>query len=457
MSQSSPPAGPLIGDPTTVTPPASVPVAFLAAGAVGLFGFGFVTWFAADKLVTAPNHPAVVAAVHLGVLAFLTTAVLGAVHQFGPVVGRRPLRSIATARLTMVTVVIAGWLLPNGFAHGPEWMVVAGALLGSVAVITAAWNLSAPLSARDGGIPVVGLRISLAYLVLTVAFGVVYVLNRRAGWFPLLPNRVLAHAHLGLFGWLGLTYLSVSEKLWPMFLLSHRPTDLAGKVAVSAVGSGTLPLALGLLLALPALAWVGGALVLLGLMAHVVSLVGSVRHRRRPLELLHAYLFSSTVFLLAGIGFGAAAAIADVDPSTRSMLVAAEVGSLIAWLGLAVVGHSHKIVPFISYTALRAKGVRMHRSGRPLLFGDLYHKGTAWLTLAMMLPGFGAVVVGTLARSTEVIAVGGGLVGTAAIAAVANLFVGTRRASAVPAEKTSSQKPTRSRSDHEPTANRSDP
>lgn len=424
--------GPGIGDPTAVTPPASVPVGFLSAAAVGLFGFGFVTWFGADKLVVAPNHPAVVAAVHLGVLAFLTTAVLGAVHQFGPVVGRRPIRSVVVARLTLATMVLAAWLLPNGFAHGPEWMVIAGALLGSVAVLTAAWNLSAPLSSRDGGISVVGLRISLAYLILTVAFGVVYVLNRRAGWFPLLPNRVLAHAHLGLFGWLGLTYLSVSEKLWPMFLLSHRPSDLAGKVAVGAVGFGTLPLALGLLLALPAVSWFGGAAVLVGLVSHVTSLIVSVRHRRRPLELLHAYLFISTVFLVAGIVFGLLAAFADVNTSTRSMLVAAEVGSLIAWLGLAVVGHSHKIVPFISYTALRAKGVRQHRSGRPLLFGDLYHKGTAWLTLFMIAPGFLAIVAGTVLGSTEMIAIGGGLVGSAGVVAIANLMVGTRRASALP-------------------------
>lgn len=425
-------AVPGIGGPTAVTPPPSVPVGFLAAGAAGLFGFGFVTWFSADKLVVAPNHPAVVAAVHLAVLAFLTTAVLGAVHQFGPVVGRRPLRSVMAARLTLVSVVLAAWLLPNGFAHGPEWMVIAGALLGSVAVLTTAWNLSAPLSSRDGGIPVVGLRISLAYLILTVAFGVVYVLNRRAGWFPLLPNRVLAHAHLGLFGWLGLTYLSVSEKLWPMFLMSHRPSDLAGKVAVSAVGLGTLPLALGLLLALPALAWTGGALVSVGLVSHMASLVSSVRHRRRPLELLHAYIFTSTAFLMAGIMFGVVAAVADVDPSTRSMLVAAEVGSLIAWLGLAVTGHSHKIVPFISYTALRAKGVSKHSSGRPLLFGDLYHKGTAWLTLSMIAPGFVAIVVGTVAGSTGAVAIGGVLVGSAGVVAIVNLTMGTTRASALP-------------------------
>ena len=419
---------PGIGDPTAVTPPASVPLGFLAAAAVGLLGFGLATWFAADRLVTLPNHPGVVSAVHLGVLAFLTTAALGALHQFGPVVGRRPIRSITAARVTMVAIVLAGWLLPNGFAHGPEWMILAGAVSGALAVVLAAWNLSAPLSSHSGGVPVIGLRISMIYLMITVAFGVVYVLNRRAGWFPLLPNRVLAHAHLGLLGWLGLTYVSVAEKLWPMFLLSHRPSARSGAVAVGGIGAGVLPLALGLLFAIPALAWTGGVLVVAGLSAHLVSLIEYVRHRRRPLELLHGYLFASAVFLVAGVVFGFVAATAEVSTAARATLVTAEVGSLIGWLSLALAGHSHKIVPFIVYTWLRSKGVRTHASGRPLLFGDLYRRGPAWTTLALLGTGFAAILMGTLIAESSVAAVGGALVGVAAVVTLANLATGRRLA-----------------------------
>ncbi len=420
-------------NPAALTPPASVPLGFLAASGAGLIGFGFATWFAADRLVISPSLPGVVAAVHLGVLAFLTMAVLGALHQFGPVVGRRRLRSVAAARVSLATMVLAAWLLPNGFAHGPEWMVLAGGLLGAVTVVVVAWNVSAPLSSRTGGVPVRGLRISLAYLGLTVAFGVVYVLNRRAGWFPLLPNRVLAHAHLGLLGWLGLTYVSVSEKLWPMFLLAHRPSARSGGVAVAAIGAGVLPLALGLLLAIPLLAWVGAVAVVAGLAAHVVSLASCIRHRRRPLELLHAYLFVSTAFLLAGVVFGLAAAVAGVGTSTRAALVAAEVAALMAWLTLAIVGHSHKIVPFIVYGRLRSRGVGTHRSGRPLLFGDLYRKGPAWAVLVLLAAGYGAILVGVTTAAPGAVAAGGGLVGIAGIAATANLALGPRLASTAPA------------------------
>ncbi|HEX6946505.1 MAG TPA: hypothetical protein VF246_04065 [Acidimicrobiia bacterium] len=416
------------GDRVAMTPPPSVPLSFLGAAAFGLFGFGFVSWFAADKLVTVPNHPGAVAAVHTGVLAFLTVAVLGALHQFAPVVGNRRLRSVVAGRLTMVAMVAAGWLLPNGFAHGPEWMILAGGLSGAVGVAAAAWNLSGPLSSRSGGVPVIGLRFSIAYLVVTVGFGLVYVLNRHAAWFPLLPNRVLAHAHLGLLGWLGLTYVAVAEKLWPMFLLAHRPRARSGMVAVTAVGTGTLPLALGLLFAVEWLAVAGGLVVLVGLGAHLVSLASSVRHRRRPLEMLHAYLACSTLFLLAGVAFGVAAAFADVTPATRMILVGVEVGSLLAWLALAVAGHSHKIVPFIQYTRLRSQGVERHRSGRPLLFGDLYRRGPAWLTLALLSGGFGLILAGMLAGAASLTAVGGASLGIAGIVVGLNLALGPKLA-----------------------------
>lgn len=422
----APPAG--IGDPTAVTPPPSVPLGFLISAAIGMVGFGFVTWFAADRLAATPTHPGAVGAVHMGVLAFLTVAVLGALHQFGPVVGRRELRSVPAARVTLVTMVVAAWLLPNGFAHGPEWMILAGGLSGAVGVAAAAWNLSGPLSSRSGGVPVIGLRFSIAYLVVTVGFGLVYVLNRHAAWFPLLPNRVLAHAHLGLLGWLGLTYVAVAEKLWPMFLLAHRPRARSGMVAVTAVGTGTLPLALGLLFAVEWLAVAGGLVVLVGLGAHLVSLASSVRHRRRPLEMLHAYLACSTLFLLAGVAFGVAAAFADVTPATRMILVGVEVGSLLAWLALAVAGHSHKIVPFIQYTRLRSQGVERHRSGRPLLFGDLYRRGPAWLTLALLSGGFGLILAGMLAGAASLTAVGGASLGIAGIVVGLNLALGPKLA-----------------------------
>jgi hypothetical protein len=410
-----------------VVPPASVPLGFLAAAGVGLCAFGLAVWFAADRIVSGPTHPGAVAAVHVGMLAFLTTAVLGAIHQFAPVVARRPLRSIVAARVTLVGMVATAWLLPSGFAHGPEWSVAAGGVVGAVTVLVAAWNLSGPLSARDGGVPLAGLRISVTYLVITVAFGVVYAFDRQAGWFPLLPHRVLAHAHLGLLGWLGLTYVSVAEKLWPMFLLAHRPRARAGRWAVTLLAGGVPFLTVGLLFAITPIAWVGGLLVAGGAGCHLASLMGVVRHRRRPLELLHGFLFVSAAFLVVAAALAAAAALAPVEPVTRVRLVAAEVAALATWLGLAVLGHAHKIVPFIGYTSLRARGVTTGPTGRPLLFGDLVHHGAARITLVVATIGYSAALTGILAASATVVAAGGVAITTAGVLATTNLATGPRR------------------------------
>jgi hypothetical protein len=410
-------------------PPASVPLGFLAAGGVGLWAFGLVVWFAADRVVAAPTTSGAVSAVHVGVLAFLTTAVLGAVHQFAPVVGRRPLRSVTGARLTLAGMVAAAWLLSSGFAHGPETLVAAGAVVGSLTVLLAAWNLSGPMAARDGGLPVAGLRLSIGFLVATVAFGVVYAFDRQTGWFLLLPGRVLAHAHLGLLGWLGITYVAVAEKLWPMFLLAHRPRARAGAWAIGLLAAGKPVLAAGLLVAAPPLAWLGGVTVVTGLGCHLVSLVTVVRHRRRPLELLHGFVIASAVFLVVAVGAGAAAAIGDLAPADRARLVAVEVAALLAWLGLAVVGHAHKIVPFIAYTALRARGVATAPSGKPLLFSDLFHPGLARATLAAATTGFAVAVLGILVASPTTLAAGGVAISVSGALATINLASGPRRVS----------------------------
>lgn len=409
-------------------PPAWVPLSFLAAGGLGLWAFGLAIWFAADRAVESPTHPGVVSAVHVGVLAFLTTAVLGVVHQLAPVVGRRPLRSMKAARATLVGMVATAWLLPSGFAHGPETLVAAGGVAGALTVALAAWNLSGPLAARGGGVPVAGLRLSVGFLVVTVAFGVVFALDRQAGWFPLLPHRVLAHAHLGLLGWLGLTYVAVAEKLWPTFLLDHRPRAREGAWAVGLLAAGTPFLAAGLLFASPVLAWPGGVVAVSGLGCHLASLAASVRRRRRPLELLHGFVLASAGFLVVAIALGGIVVLADVAPAARSRLVAAEVAALVAWMGLAVVGHAHKIVPFIAYTSLRARGVTTGPTGRPILPAGLFHRGVARCTFATGAAGFATVLIGILASVATILAAGGVAISVTGALATVNLASGARGA-----------------------------
>ncbi len=370
-----------------------------------------------------------VPAMHVGMLAFLTMTVLGAVHQFGPVVAMRPLRSALVGRITMGTMFLTAWLLPLAFMLRSKPTMITGATFGLITVTLAVWNLSQALASNTGGVPIVGLRLSIAYLVITVLFGVTYAFNLHWYWFQLLPHRVLAHAHLGLLGWLGLTYIGVAEKLWPMFLLSHRPSARSGAWAVGLVAIGTAEFTQGLLFDVPAMTFIGGMTLIGGFVAHLTSLAGAVKHRRRSLELLHAYLFVSAAFLVLACVVGVIAGLADVGTVTRTRLAAAEVMSLAAWLSLAVIGHTHKIVPFITYTALRERGIRTVADGKPLMFGNLFNRRAGWVSLVIGCLGFLSIVVGLLTATSALLVIGGIALTVTGLITTANLVNGPLQAS----------------------------
>jgi len=138
-------------------------------------------------------------------------------------------------------------------------------------------------------------------------------------------------------------------------------------------------------------------------------------------------------------GLGAAAGLAPVSTLWRSRLVSAEVVALAAWLGLAVVGHAHKIVPFIAYTALRARGVSHHPTGGPLLFSHLFDARLARVALVGAAGGFGALLVGVLVASPPAIAAGGLTLAVTGVLSTVNLVVGpvaVVRAAARPSPQT---------------------
>ncbi len=383
------------GVPGAVPPP-SVPLAFFFAAALGLVACGVSLALAGGAATADPTADPVVAAAHFGLLATLSTGVLGAMHQFVPVVTGRPLRSIRLAWASFGSWTAAAWLLPLGFALGHESLVGAGGGLAGAAFALILVDLSAPLSVRGKGLPVVGLRLALAGLALTGGFGLVYLADRSGRWFELSGHVVLAHALVGLFCWLGLSYVAVAEKLWPMFFLAHLPgRHRAGSVALLTLPAGVALAAPGVLLGIVSLAAAGAALIVAGLAAHLVSLATYVGHRRRRADLHLAYVLTSAAWLPVGGALALAGALVlPGDEREGLALVAASVAAFGGWLLEALVGHAHKVVPFIVWTALRARGVTTGPSGRPLAFADLYSRRAAVLSHLTVTAGVTALCVG---------------------------------------------------------------
>ncbi len=410
------------GVPAAVPPP-SVPLAFLAAASAGLVACGVAWIWARSAAAANPGADQVVAAVHFGVLATLSMGLLGATHQFTPVITGRPLRSLGLAWATFVTWLAASWMLPTGIATEQLGVTAASGALAGVAIVLLAVNLSAPLSARGKGAPVIALRFAVAGAMLTTFLGMAFVGDRQGNWFALSGHVDLAMGVIGMFGWLGITYVGVAEKLWPMFMLAHLPVRRhSGSVAVWTIPIGAVALAGGLGWSILGLAWVGAGILAAGLGAHLMSLWTHVRHRRRKADLHLVFVISSAAWLVVGAGLALAGTLVLAHHHDQGVaLVAAAMAAFGGWLLEALVGHVHKVVPFIVWSALRARGVATGPSGKSLMFADLYDHRWAAATYATTTAGVAALCVGLGASLAAATAAAGLLLIVTGIMVAANL------------------------------------
>ena len=268
-----------------------------------------------------------------------------------------------------------------------------------------------------------GLRFAVGGFVVTACYGVVYVIDRRGQWFDLNGHVVLAHAVVGLFAWLGLTYVSVAEKLWPMFLLAHVPGQRRSSwLAVWAIPCGVLLLSPGLLFGVVWLGWCGAAVLAVGLGAHLFSLMMHIRYRRRKADLHLLFVVTSAFWLAVGAALALAAGLTvGRHHHVGVALVAAAVAAFSGWLLIALVGHAHKVVPFILWSALRGRGVAKKADGTPLMFADLYDHRWAAIVYGLVTAGVAAVCLGFAASLAIAIAIGGGLFIATGLCIAANL------------------------------------
>ena len=410
------------GVPGAVPPP-SVPLSFLAAASAGLVACGVAWIWVRSASAADPNSDPVIAAVHFGVLAALTMGILGATHQFTPVITGRPLRSIRLARATFMAWLAASWALPLGVGFENVGLTAASGALALVGLVLLSWNLAAPLSVRGKGTPVTALRLALLGAVATTLLGATFVGDRQGNWFALSAHVDLAMGVLGLFAWLGVTYIGVAQKLWPMFMLAHLPSGhRAGAVAVWATWLGAAVLAGGLAHGASSAEWAGAGVLGTGLGAHLVSLWAHLRHRRRKADLHLLFVATAAAWLAVAAGLALAGAL--LLPHHYHLGVALVTAAMVAsggWLLEALVGHAHKVVPFIVWSLLRSQGARNGPSGKPLMFADLYHHGWAGTTYGTVTTGIAALCAGLGASWTPAIAAGGVFLAATGALAAANL------------------------------------
>lgn len=405
------------------SPPLSVVGPFLLAAPLALVAAGSGILLVGPETFVAINTPHTLAVVHALLLGWLTMTIMGTTYQLGVVVFGFALRSLRLARVQF-------WFHATGLAifvpatwHWQlHWMSFGGSLV-VLSVILFLANV-VRFSRPTGAIQVLYVRLSQAFLLSTVLVGLTFVGNHLHGWFAITPGVLAAHAHLGLLGWIGLTLMGVSYQLVPMFNLVRGKSPRFAVAALVLVGGGAVAFAAGmtsdpaksvrLLLALP---------ILTGFALYGVDQLRLFRARsRRTLDIQGRSIPLSLAFLaltvLAGLGTAWGSPFFGNAEPARWPLAYGLLGAA-GWAGAAVIGNSHKIIPFLVWFHRYRPGTGSGSGERPLI-RDLYSERLVTSILALHCIAVGVLAVSALAGWMIGLHVGGALLGASGIAQLAS-------------------------------------
>src|ERR1035437_6853014 len=153
-----------------------------------------------------------------------------------------------------------------------------------------------------------------------------------------------------------------------------------------------------------------------------------IRHRRRKADLHLLFVVTAAAWLVVGVGLALAAELRlGHHHHVGIALVAASIVAISGWLLVALVGHAHKVVPFILWSALRGRGIKEKADGTQLMFADLYDHRWAAIVYGLVTDGIGAVCLGFAESFSMAIAIGGGLFIATGLCGAANLSLATVR------------------------------
>ena len=362
------------------SPPMGFIVPFFLLAPLGLIVAGSVMLRTGPETFVAINAGQTVAVTHALALGWVSTVMMGACYQLGPVVLGGTLRSTRVIPVQLCIHIVAIGLFVASFAWlNVFWTGVAGSLLFVSIVLFLANAGYALWTAPSWSVPRAYLVASTAGLGLAATFGLVFAGNLEHGWFAMSQGKLASHAHLGLAGWLALTLMGVSYQLVPMFNIASKVKTrfaypalfvTAGAVLLFAGAMWTDPgrevrMLLTLLLIVgPALWAVDQVRIITGRAKRRMDIHGRA-------TIVSLCFLGLTMVLGLGAAFGSPF-VTDSEPA-RWPLAYATAG-LVGWAGTAIIANSFKIVPFlIWYHRYRPQ---MGKAAVPLIH-DIYHEGAA--------------------------------------------------------------------------------
>jgi hypothetical protein len=331
--------------------------AFIAAQASVVIGWTYPA--------VSAGAPSTLAVVHLLTIGWLTILILGALHQFVPMITAHAAASDLAALLPLIGIGVGLAGMEMGFtalsgalpANAVVGLPVGGVLV-LLSVTVAAATLAPPLwQTRPIALParfvLAGLGFLLATCGLGLTFAAVLACPTVFPWGQFLSAGLRAHVVGGLVGWFTLTALGVSYRLLGMFMLAPDDRGRVGHAAflLTAGGLAIAWLAsLAQMLDTPALSTLmvmGEALAAVGVVLYLCDMLRLYGARRRRALELHS------VAAAAALGALAVATVlliaADLTSSLGDVAAPALYLLVFGWLSGLALGQLYKLVPFLTW------------------------------------------------------------------------------------------------------------
>ena len=377
-------------------------IAWLTAGSAGLV-------LVSPELAAGSLYsPRVFAVTHAFTLGVVFSAILGALHQFIPVVLGVPIRHprvaiwgfwLSQAGTVLLVYSLWSWR-PSGQAVA--WLVL------FAAVGAASWTVL-PARRRATHNRVVGGFVSLGHSALGVAMLIALArIGQGLGWWHVPRDGLLvAHLHLGLVGFGSMTAVGMASRMLPAFLKSTpdpQPSSLDRIGWLTA--AGLLLLVTGSVAGLSLLILIGGGFTLLGVSIHLMVLLGYWR-RRSVAKLDPALGFIGWAILWYAMAAALGGFMLFRRPLSGGIWIAYALAGVVGWLIHLIVGVLHRIGPRL-VANLRAE------RGRPVTASqaraELPWSRLSWASLAAISSGTAGLAVAAILGAPVVVRMGAGLV-----------------------------------------------
>lgn len=337
-------------------PPISVPYRFFVTGPPFGVAAGLLLALEWEAVTASRWALPTFAVVHLVTAGFMLQVMCGAMLQFLPVAaGANVWRPRLVAAVVHPSLTLGAVALVAGFLGAGRWALhaAAGLLAMGLAVFVAVTAVGLARSPAIGPTLQV-LRGAVFGLAVTAGLGVALALA--LGGVVTVPLVELAHLHgaFGLGGWALLLVMAVAYLVVPMFQLTPPYPVRFARAVPLVVGAGLLAWTVGVLLALPALEWLGLALGAAALVAFAGKTLSLQRQRKRKVR--DTTFYAWRVGLVSLLVAGAALLAVRLAPHgvVRERLEYLAGAALLAGAFPALMaGMLYKIVGFIDWLHLQ--------------------------------------------------------------------------------------------------------